>query len=73
MDFQTLEYNLLNEKYETVQQFAADTRRIWTNCYTYNAPESDVSIMAKKLDNLFEEKLKKITETDSTFYKKKGF
>jgi len=49
MDFQTLEYNLLNEKYETVQQFAADTRRIWTNCYTYNAPESDVSIMAKKI------------------------
>jgi len=72
MDLQTLEINLLNKKYESINQFATDMRRIWTNCYTYNAPETDVSLMARKLDSLFEEKFKKFSDsTDTSFYKNK--
>jgi hypothetical protein len=72
MDLKTVETNIFSNKYETVQQFATDMRRIWTNCYTYNPPETDVSLMAKKLDTLFEEKFKKLVEQmDSSQYKNK--
>jgi len=72
MDLQNLEINLLNKKYDSISQFAADMRRIWTNCYTYNAPETDISLMARKLDSFFEDKFKRISDsTDTSFYKNK--
>jgi hypothetical protein len=71
MDLKTIEKKLFSNKYEKVEDFATDMRRIWSNCYTYNAPTTDISLMAKKLDNVFEEKIKKLLETtESTILKK---
>jgi hypothetical protein len=35
-------------------EFAADMRHIFKNCYKYNAPESEVVIMANKLEEALE-------------------
>ena len=37
------------QEYASAQDFAEDVRLIFTNCYRYNPPESDVVMMAKKL------------------------
>lgn len=37
------------QEYSSAQDFAEDVRLIFTNCYRYNPPESDVVMMAKKL------------------------
>lgn len=38
-----------NREYKTVRDFEEDMRLIFTNCYRYNAPDTDVVIMARKL------------------------
>lgn len=38
-----------NREYKSAADFAEDVRLIFTNCYRYNAPDSDVVMMAKKL------------------------
>ena len=38
-----------NRDYHTANEFAEDVRLVFTNCYRYNAVESDVVMMARKL------------------------
>ena len=38
--------------YKSSSEFAEDVRLIFTNCYRYNPPESDVVSMARKLQVL---------------------
>lgn len=38
-----------NREYKTVQEFEEDMRLIFMNCYRYNAPDTDVVLMARKL------------------------
>ena len=38
-----------NREYRTPHDFAEDIRLIFTNCYRYNPPDSDVVHMARKL------------------------
>ncbi|XP_060596521.1 bromodomain-containing protein 3-like [Ruditapes philippinarum] len=45
---------LENRQYCSAQEFAEDIRLIFTNCYRYNPPDSDVVMMAKKLQDVFE-------------------
>ena len=40
---------LENRAYANPDEFAADTRLIFTNCYKYNPPEHDVVKMSRKL------------------------
>lgn len=49
-------------EYTNPTVFAEDMRLIFTNCYRYNAPDSDVVIMAKKLQDVFEMKYAKMPE-----------
>ena len=35
--------------YRSANEFAADVRRMFTNCYKYNPPDHDVVGMARKL------------------------
>ena len=44
-----LQAKLESREYETPADFAEEVRLIFTNCYRYNPPESDVVMMAKKL------------------------
>jgi len=36
-------------EYRSAGEFAEDVRLVFTNCYRYNAVESDVVMMARKL------------------------
>lgn len=38
-----------NREYVDSQQFAADVRLMFSNCYKYNPPDHDVVAMARKL------------------------
>lgn len=42
MDFSTVEKNLKNYQYSTVNQFHADINKIWLNSYRYNQKGSDI-------------------------------
>lgn len=45
-----------NREYKSAAQFAEDMRLIFTNCYRYNPADSDVVVMARKLQDVFEVK-----------------
>ena len=49
MDLGTVKRKLENNEYRSAEEFAEDARLVWTNCYLYNPPESDVIKMAEKL------------------------
>ncbi|KAK0136503.1 Bromodomain testis-specific protein [Merluccius polli] len=51
-------------EYSAAQQFAADMRLMFSNCYKYNPPAHEVVGMARKLQDVFEERYSKITEED---------
>lgn len=38
-----------NREYREAQQFSADVRLMFSNCYKYNPPDHDVVAMARKL------------------------
>lgn len=49
MDLGTVKSKLENREYKKTEDFAADVRLIFTNCYKYNPPDHEVVAMAKKL------------------------
>jgi len=56
MDLGTVMARLSSGKvYESAEQMARDVRLIWSNCKRYNEPESELSLMASKLQAKFEE------------------
>ncbi|KAI9298098.1 Bromodomain-containing protein [Neoconidiobolus thromboides FSU 785] len=56
MDFSTAKTKLDTGKYNTVDEFGADIRLIFTNCYKYNPPSGQVYLMGKRLEQVFEKK-----------------
>ncbi|ELT92995.1 hypothetical protein CAPTEDRAFT_169335 [Capitella teleta] len=54
MDLGSIRQKLETREYESPAEFAEEVRLIFTNCYRYNPPESDVVMMAKKLQDVFE-------------------
>lgn len=55
-----------NREYKSPSEFADDTRLIFTNCYRYNPSDSDVVMMAKKLQDVFEMKYAKLPDEPHT-------
>ena len=49
MDLGTVRRKLETREYLSANDFAEDVRLIFTNCYRYNSAESDVVMMARKL------------------------
>ncbi|CAH1164402.1 unnamed protein product [Phyllotreta striolata] len=62
MDFGTVKEKMDNREYRTPQDFAADVRLIFSNCYKYNPSDHDVVAMARKLQDVFEVKFAKIPD-----------
>ncbi|CAF1677278.1 unnamed protein product, partial [Adineta ricciae] len=62
MDLGTVKKKLENREYATPDEFAADVRLIFSNCYLYNAPTTDVVAMCKKVEQLFENKYAKLPD-----------
>ena len=60
--FLTFQTKLENREYKTATDFAEDVRLIFTNCYRYNPPDSDVVMMAKKLQDVFETRFARMPE-----------
>lgn len=63
-------------EYQDVQQFAADVRLIFSNCYKYNPPHHSVVAMARKLQvcsRLLHRKGKELTGLHFFYYLLLGF
>ncbi|KAJ3115010.1 hypothetical protein HK100_001490 [Physocladia obscura] len=58
MDFGTILSNLENKKYTSLAEFESDARLVFRNCYTFNLEGSEIYEMGKKLEQVFEKKLK---------------
>lgn len=72
MDLGTIKAKMDRREYSTADEFAADVRQIWLNCYLYWKPNDPLWNLAKKLEKTFEEKfaemdkwLAKLTGTDA--------
>ncbi|XP_041370721.1 bromodomain-containing protein 3-like isoform X2 [Gigantopelta aegis] len=62
MDLGTIRRKLESREYSTPSEVAEDVRVIFTNCYRYNPPESDVVMMGRKLQDVFEMKYAKMPD-----------
>jgi len=62
MDFGTIQKRLNEAEYENAEEFAADTRLVFSNCWTYNPPGSEIHSMATVLSGIFEKQFKKKTK-----------
>ncbi|KAJ3343699.1 hypothetical protein HDU83_005549, partial [Entophlyctis luteolus] len=56
MDFGTILRRVDQGYYRTPQEFESDCRLVFSNCYTFNAPGSDVFLMGQQLEQLFNER-----------------
>ncbi|CAF0868296.1 unnamed protein product [Adineta steineri] len=62
MDLGTVKRKLETREYASADEFATDVRLIFSNCYLYNGPHTDVVAMCKKVEQLFEDKFAKLPD-----------
>lgn len=65
MDLGTVKQNMDQNKYRKPDDFAADIRLIFTNCYKYNPSDHEVVGMGRKLQDIFEMKYAKMPESNN--------
>ncbi|XP_041064469.1 bromodomain testis-specific protein-like [Carcharodon carcharias] len=62
MDLSAVKKKMSNQEYRNSQEFAADVRLMFLNCYKYNPPDHEVVAMGRKLQDVFEMHFAKISE-----------
>ncbi|XP_016848661.1 bromodomain testis-specific protein isoform X1 [Anolis carolinensis] len=62
MDLGTIKKKMENNAYKDTQEFAADIRLMFMNCYRYSSPDQEVVTMARKLQDVFEMHFAKIPD-----------
>uniref|UniRef100_A0A3Q0SF72 Bromodomain containing 4 n=1 Tax=Amphilophus citrinellus TaxID=61819 RepID=A0A3Q0SF72_AMPCI len=62
MDLSSIKAKLENRQYRDPQEFAADVRLMFSNCYKYNPPDHEVVAMARKLQDVFEMRFAKMPD-----------
>ncbi|XP_030636136.1 bromodomain-containing protein 3 [Chanos chanos] len=62
MDLSTIKAKLDGCQYHNAQEFAADVRLMFSNCYKYNPPDHDVVAMGRKLQDVFEMRFAKMPD-----------
>uniref|UniRef100_K7F3P2 Bromodomain testis-specific protein n=1 Tax=Pelodiscus sinensis TaxID=13735 RepID=K7F3P2_PELSI len=62
IDLITIKKKMDNYEYKDIQEFAADIRLMFINCYKYNSPDHEVVAMARKLQDIFEMQFAKIPD-----------
>ncbi|KAK7940460.1 hypothetical protein WMY93_003786 [Mugilogobius chulae] len=62
MDLSTIKAKLENRQYRDPQEYAADVRLMFSNCYKYNPPDHEVVAMARKLQDVFEMRFAKMPD-----------
>jgi Bromodomain len=60
MDLGTIKRKLERDQYVSAAYCAADVRRVWSNCMTYNAVGSDFYLLAKSFSKRFEDRYRRI-------------
>lgn len=72
MDFKTIEEKLENSvpgkevpkpdqpRYLSADQFIADVRLVFSNCVKFNGPEHQISMMGRRLEELFDKSIKNL-------------
>ncbi|KAI0374378.1 Bromodomain-containing protein [Pilatotrama ljubarskyi] len=72
MDFSTIERKLqasnpqkpdpnpVNPRYHSADEFVADIRLIFKNCLTFNGPEHPVTLMGKRVEEVFDKQVKQM-------------
>ena len=65
MDLSTIRSKLDSGEYHNKNEFAADVRLMFENCYKYNGETSDVAAMGRALQGIFEENFVKILDDDA--------
>lgn len=66
MDLSTMEKNIENDSYKTLEEFESDFRKIFKNCYTYNAPSTTYCKCANVLEKKFNSKLNEVKYVSET-------
>lgn len=56
-DLGTIKRNLDTNRYEDVEEFEEEVKRVWANCYAFNKPETDVYRIAQTLEAIFTKKM----------------
>ncbi|VDM03934.1 unnamed protein product [Schistocephalus solidus] len=64
MDLSTVRSKLDSGAYLNKNEFAADIRLMFANCYKYNGEDSEVANVGRMLQGIFEEQFAKISEDD---------
>ncbi|XP_006001132.1 bromodomain-containing protein 3 isoform X1 [Latimeria chalumnae] len=62
MDLGTIKKKMDSREYKNAQEFAADIRLMFMNCYKYNPPDHEVVAMARKLQDVFEMRFARIPD-----------
>ncbi|XP_028840836.1 bromodomain-containing protein 4 isoform X3 [Denticeps clupeoides] len=62
MDLSTIKVKLETRQYRDAQEFSADVRLMFSNCYKYNPPDHKVVSMARKLQDVFEMRFAKMPD-----------
>lgn len=60
MDLQLVEKKLTSSEYATVDDFIADVRLIFHNCFKYNGPEAMISVLCQNVESAFEKGLRQM-------------
>ncbi|XP_028328646.1 bromodomain-containing protein 4B-like isoform X3 [Gouania willdenowi] len=60
MDLSTIKKKMDQREYANAEDFCADVRLMFSNCYKYNEPSLDVVSMARKLQDVFEARYSKV-------------
>ena len=62
MDLGTVKAKMKQNKYATAEEFIADVRLIFTNCYSWNGRDQGISRLAMSLSHIFEFEMAKMPD-----------
>jgi bromodomain-containing factor 1 len=80
MDFSTIERKLNASNpakpdpnpdvplYNSAEEFIADVRLIFSNCVTFNGPEHQITMMGRRVEELFDKSLKNLPGPEEVIY-----
>jgi len=65
MDLTTIKKKLDGQQYKSAKECIADFDLMFQNCYTYNRPTEDVTIMAKKVQEFLHQKMRNMPSVET--------
>jgi bromodomain-containing factor 1 len=65
MDLMMVDRKLNASEYASVDEFVADVRLIFNNCFKYNGPEAMISVLCQNVESAFEKSLRQMPASSS--------